>query len=605
MTPLAVIAAFLAAFAVGLLGTLAVRHVVLARREDKAADAERRMRPIAIELIEGMSMPPELSAYDSLALAAAIGRYSRKVRGATTDRIGAYFRDGGGLAIACEGLKARRAWRRASAAYSLGDMSCKEAVPLLLEALEDRNAEVRAAAVRSLGRLRDPSATERLVECLVARQVPRGLGGTALLDLGPTAIPELSRIARHDEPHVRTIAITVLGLVGDFGDAAVALEAMKDPVGRGAGRRGACARPHRRRGRRVCAARGAQGSRALRACRSCHVARQDPRRTGGPRPDGHRPQRSVSPRAGRCPGGRRDRSADPHQDGRQPGRRHAPPRGGRPGRAMSAALETFLRIVSWVALIFFTVQAFTYIWFTLVAWGRLAALRRARTYAPLDEIFGSPFAPHVSVLLPAYNEEAGVVASTSSLLDLRYPTHEVIVINDGFDRLDVERLKEAFDLVQVRGALRSRIPTKPVKAVYVSRSHRNLWVLDKENGGKADALNAGINAASPPVLLRRRRRRDPRGGLAPAPRQTRHRGSRPAGRRRRDRADRQRRDDRGRQDARLPPAAQPTCDDAGAGVLPGVPHRSHRVGQRQRAADRLGCLRPVPAMNALAKRWPT
>jgi HEAT repeat protein len=187
------------------------------------------MRPVAIELIEGMSMPPELSAYDSLALAVAIGRFSRKVSGATTDRIGAYFRGSGGLTIACEGLKARRAWRRASAAYSLGDMSCHEAVPLLLDALDDRSDEVRAAAVRSLGRLRDPSATQQVVECLVARRVPRGLAGTAVLDLGPAAIPELSRIARHDDPHVRAIAITVLGLVGDFGDAPVALEAMQDP----------------------------------------------------------------------------------------------------------------------------------------------------------------------------------------------------------------------------------------------------------------------------------------------------------------------------------------------------------------------------------------
>ena len=268
MIPLVVIAAFLVAFAVGLLGTLAVRHVVLARREDKAADAERRMRPIAIELIEGTSMPPELSAYDSLALAAAIGRYSRKVRGATTDRIGAYFRDGGGLAIACEGLKSRRAWRRASAAYSLGDMSCQEAVPLLLEALDDRSGEVRAAAVGSLGRLRDPSATEPLVECLVARQRAARAGrhgvarSRACGDPRAVAHRASRRPARaHDRDHRararRRLRRRRRRARGDEG-----------PVGRGAGRRGACARPHRRRGRRVCAARGAQGSRALRACRS-------------------------------------------------------------------------------------------------------------------------------------------------------------------------------------------------------------------------------------------------------------------------------------------------------------------------------------------------
>ena len=64
--------------------------------------------------------------------------------------------------------------------------------------------------------------------------------------------------------------------------------------------------------------------------------------------------------------------------------------------------------------------------FTVVAWRRLAAHRRARAYAPLDEIFASPFTPPVSVVLPAYNEEAGIVPSVTSLLDLRYPRHEVI-----------------------------------------------------------------------------------------------------------------------------------------------------------------------------------
>jgi cellulose synthase/poly-beta-1,6-N-acetylglucosamine synthase-like glycosyltransferase len=165
-----------------------------------------------------------------------------------------------------------------------------------------------------------------------------------------------------------------------------------------------------------------------------------------------------------------------------------------------SVVEAILEALSWIALVYFAVQAVLYLVFTLIAWRRLAAYRRARAYEPLDEIFASPFAPPVSVLLPAYNEEAGIVASTMSLLDLRYPRHEVIVINDGSTDGTLERLREAFDLVPVREALRSRIPAEPLRGAYVSRRDRNLWVLDKENGGKADALNAGINAASHPYF---------------------------------------------------------------------------------------------------------
>jgi cellulose synthase/poly-beta-1,6-N-acetylglucosamine synthase-like glycosyltransferase len=162
------------------------------------------------------------------------------------------------------------------------------------------------------------------------------------------------------------------------------------------------------------------------------------------------------------------------------------------------AFEELMAVLAWFSLVFFAVLALNYTWFTLVAWRRLAALRRARAYAPLDEIFASPFAPGVSMLLPAYNEDACIVASAMSLLDLRYPRHEVIVINDGSTDETLQRLQEAFDLVPVREALRSRIPAKPLRGAYVSRRHRNLWVIDKENGGKSDALNAGINAASYP-----------------------------------------------------------------------------------------------------------
>jgi cellulose synthase/poly-beta-1,6-N-acetylglucosamine synthase-like glycosyltransferase len=162
---------------------------------------------------------------------------------------------------------------------------------------------------------------------------------------------------------------------------------------------------------------------------------------------------------------------------------------------MSVVREIVL-IFSWAAFVYFVVYVVFQLTFTVLAWNALAVRRRARAYAALDETYASPFTPPVSVILPAFNEEAGIVPSVQSLLDLRYPRHEVIVVSDGSTDRTLERLREAFELVPVREALRTRIATAPVRAAFVSRRHPNLWVLDKENGGKSDALNAGVNAAA-------------------------------------------------------------------------------------------------------------
>ncbi|MGZ4428085.1 MAG: glycosyltransferase family 2 protein [Nocardioidaceae bacterium] len=122
---------------------------------------------------------------------------------------------------------------------------------------------------------------------------------------------------------------------------------------------------------------------------------------------------------------------------------------------------------------------------------------RRQDFAAYDESFGEPMAPGISILMPAYNESAGIVESVSAMTSLRYPDFEVVVVDDGSTDDTADVLVEAFDMVEVPIVVPSRIETTgSVTATYLSRkgSH-NIVLVKKTNGGKADALNVGINAA--------------------------------------------------------------------------------------------------------------
>ena len=109
-------------------------------------------------------------------------------------------------------------------------------------------------------------------------------------------------------------------------------------------------------------------------------------------------------------------------------------------------------------------------------------------------------APPITVFAPAYNEEATCVEAVRSLLALDYPEHEILVVNDGSSDGTLEALKAAFDLVPGVRARTAKIPTAAVRGLHASRLHPNLWVIDKENGGKADALNAAVNHCVTPLF---------------------------------------------------------------------------------------------------------
>jgi cellulose synthase/poly-beta-1,6-N-acetylglucosamine synthase-like glycosyltransferase len=163
-------------------------------------------------------------------------------------------------------------------------------------------------------------------------------------------------------------------------------------------------------------------------------------------------------------------------------------------------MRTALEIAGAITIVFFALLNGLYVAFTLIAWRSLGSHLRGRSFSAVEEAFNSPFTPGITLILAAYNESAGIVESVTSLLGLRYPRIEVIVVNDGSTDDTVERMREAFDMVPAHRAMRTSIETKPVHGSYVSRRTDALWVIDKDNGGKADALNAGVIAARYPYV---------------------------------------------------------------------------------------------------------
>lgn len=108
--------------------------------------------------------------------------------------------------------------------------------------------------------------------------------------------------------------------------------------------------------------------------------------------------------------------------------------------------------------------------------------------------------PPISLLAPAYNEALTIVESVRSLLSLQYPNFEIVVINDGSDDETLNVLIEAFGLRRIERNHDLALPHAPIRAMYGAATQPRLMVIDKHNGGKADALNAGINVSRAPII---------------------------------------------------------------------------------------------------------
>lgn len=135
-----------------------------------------------------------------------------------------------------------------------------------------------------------------------------------------------------------------------------------------------------------------------------------------------------------------------------------------------------------------------------VLWASLGLLGRKMRVASARLDLPEERAQAVSVLVPAFNEEVTILDTVHALLRQDYPLFEVIVVNDGSLDGTLDLLRQEFRLQPLDPAGEGPLPCGQVRGLFISESCRNLIVVDKENGGKADALNAGLNAARYPLV---------------------------------------------------------------------------------------------------------
>lgn len=117
-----------------------------------------------------------------------------------------------------------------------------------------------------------------------------------------------------------------------------------------------------------------------------------------------------------------------------------------------------------------------------------------------EDYIDAMYAKPVSIIVPAYNEEIGIINNIYSLLSLHYPQVEIIVVNDGSTDETQAKVIEHFQMKPVKKVVRQHILTKPVHDIYQSEIYPYLLLVEKENGGKADALNVGINVSTYPYF---------------------------------------------------------------------------------------------------------
>jgi len=167
---------------------------------------------------------------------------------------------------------------------------------------------------------------------------------------------------------------------------------------------------------------------------------------------------------------------------------------------MNEGMSLAIQVIALVIIVYMLTVAFTYVVLFAIAVPRVKRESKLNRKEQIEGISINQDTFPVSVLVPAFNEEVGIISSVRSMLGLDYPQFEVIVIDDGSIDTTSEKVIKQFKMEKIDLAMRKYVPTKLIKGAYQSSLYPHLFLVQKENGGKADALNAGINFSRYPYF---------------------------------------------------------------------------------------------------------
>ena len=162
-------------------------------------------------------------------------------------------------------------------------------------------------------------------------------------------------------------------------------------------------------------------------------------------------------------------------------------------------VEAIVGFNDFVLIYFLALNGIYLFLFFLSLWEVVQFVKRT-FFSDYQQILQSDMTWPISLLVPAHNEEKTIVETVRSLQSVDYGEFEVIVINDDSTDNTLKALTDAFELRRLDKVYRRSIPTRPMRGVYGSLNQPGLLVIDKERGGKADSLNAGINLARYPLF---------------------------------------------------------------------------------------------------------